>query len=217
MKIYTKTVIDMASGEMLESESFDYTGPVAECKGGVSTTTVTSPQAEQALGAVMPALERIGQMGSIGAPLYNVPQAPIGNIAQYYGGAGQAMMPSAANIGAIDPNIQRAVAQPYEQAMGQIVEKFGGGMGSARGGLSGAGAKVLQDSAQQLIPQYTKSLWDMISPGLSASAMGGAQAASNLAGQQWGAEVAARQAPFGPITQIGAGTMPTTLGGVSKK
>lgn len=34
MKIYTKVVIDMSSGEELESESYEYFGPVALCGGG---------------------------------------------------------------------------------------------------------------------------------------------------------------------------------------
>ncbi len=37
----------------------------------------------------------------------------------------QQMAPSAQNLGNIDPNIRRAVAEPYEQAFGQVVEKFG--------------------------------------------------------------------------------------------
>lgn len=40
MKVYTRVVIDMKTLETLAAESFEYTGPVAECKGGGSTTTV---------------------------------------------------------------------------------------------------------------------------------------------------------------------------------
>jgi len=36
MKIYTKVVIDMATLEEVESESFEYSGPIVECKGGGS-------------------------------------------------------------------------------------------------------------------------------------------------------------------------------------
>jgi hypothetical protein len=41
MKIYTKVVIDMSSGAILEEESHDYSGPVALCGGG--GTTVAAP------------------------------------------------------------------------------------------------------------------------------------------------------------------------------
>jgi len=34
MKVYTKLVIDIASGEIEHEESYDYDGPVALCKGG---------------------------------------------------------------------------------------------------------------------------------------------------------------------------------------
>jgi hypothetical protein len=33
MKIYTKLVIDMTTDEILEEESFEYSGPVAQCGG----------------------------------------------------------------------------------------------------------------------------------------------------------------------------------------
>ena len=39
MKIYTKIVMDMA-GTVIEEESFQYDGPVAECKGGGSVDSV---------------------------------------------------------------------------------------------------------------------------------------------------------------------------------
>ena len=51
MKIYTKLVIDMATDEVLEQESFEYNGPVAQCgsSGGgggssmpANTTNITT-------------------------------------------------------------------------------------------------------------------------------------------------------------------------------
>lgn len=39
MKVYTKIVIDMDKGCVVEAEGFDYHGPVALCKGGSTTTT----------------------------------------------------------------------------------------------------------------------------------------------------------------------------------
>lgn len=40
MKVYTRVVIDMATGETVEEESHEYSGPVDKCKGGGSTNTV---------------------------------------------------------------------------------------------------------------------------------------------------------------------------------
>lgn len=40
MKIYTRVVMDMGTGDVLESASFEYSGLVTLCKGGSSSTTV---------------------------------------------------------------------------------------------------------------------------------------------------------------------------------
>jgi len=40
LKIYTRVVIDMDTGEELEADSFEYSGEVALCGGGGSTNTV---------------------------------------------------------------------------------------------------------------------------------------------------------------------------------
>lgn len=39
MKIYSKTVVDMASGVIEEAEAFEYSGDVAQCGGGGQTTS----------------------------------------------------------------------------------------------------------------------------------------------------------------------------------
>lgn len=236
MKIYTKVTIFMETGEVLNSESYEYDGPVAECKGGTSTKTVQSPEAREALAAYMPALHRMGQYGAAGAPLWDTGQVPTWSLGQYPTQGYQApsaagLMPSAANIGAIDPNIKAAVAGPYREALGNIVEGFGGGMGSARGGLAGAGGEVLAGAAERMIPQYTQQLWSMVQPGLSQeyqAQVGGTQAgfqaqlaraaaASGLSVQQYQAEQAARAAPFQAMPAVVGGTMPQTFGSGTKK
>jgi hypothetical protein len=42
MRVYNRLVIDIATGQVLEAESFDYLGPIAETKGGGSSTTNTT-------------------------------------------------------------------------------------------------------------------------------------------------------------------------------
>lgn len=42
MKVYNKVVIDIKSGEIIEEEAFEYSGPVAGCKSGGGTTTSTN-------------------------------------------------------------------------------------------------------------------------------------------------------------------------------
>lgn len=41
MRVFTRIVMDMGTGGVLESESHEYAGPVALCKGGGSSTTNT--------------------------------------------------------------------------------------------------------------------------------------------------------------------------------
>ena len=43
MKIYTRIVIDIKTGMVVELDSFEYSGPVALCKGGGGTTIVNPP------------------------------------------------------------------------------------------------------------------------------------------------------------------------------
>ena len=44
MKVYTRIVIDMGTGQTIEEESFQYSGPVLECKSKSSPSTVTQVQ-----------------------------------------------------------------------------------------------------------------------------------------------------------------------------
>ena len=243
MKIYKSVTIDIETGEVLDEESFEYNGPVAECKGGsfdpakvfdpanvwgeheggggMNTTIVSSPEARQLLEWLGPSLRRIGEMGGAGKPLYDVPKAPIGRSMKYFRGAvpsAAGLMPSAENIGAISPDIKKAVAAPYLEGIGQVTEQFGGGMGSAMGGVSGAGAKVLQDSMTQMIPQYTQQLWGMVQPGMqqewtaqTAANLAQAQTGAQMEQQEWGADVAARAAPYGLIPEMAGGSMPSIM------
>lgn len=48
MKIYTKMVLDIDTGATLHEESFEYDGPVAECKGGGSSTVNSTDPAYDA-------------------------------------------------------------------------------------------------------------------------------------------------------------------------
>ena len=44
MKVYTKVVIDIESGDILEEHSYEYDGPIAECKGGSAPKHTTTTQ-----------------------------------------------------------------------------------------------------------------------------------------------------------------------------
>lgn len=45
MKVYTKLLLDLETGAILEVEAEDYFGPVAECKGGKGSSAVPEPPA----------------------------------------------------------------------------------------------------------------------------------------------------------------------------
>src|SRR5512145_107246 len=52
MKVYTRLVID-GGGKVLEENSYEYTGPIAWCKGGSSQTATqqqTNPQVKKLVG-----------------------------------------------------------------------------------------------------------------------------------------------------------------------
>lgn len=48
MKIYTRLVIDMASSAVIEEDSIDYDGPIAQCKGGSGKVKETEQEKELA-------------------------------------------------------------------------------------------------------------------------------------------------------------------------
>jgi hypothetical protein len=242
MRVYSSVTISMETGEVLDSKSYEYTGPVAECKGKVKTKYVQSPQAQQALDAYMPALQRMGAYGATGAPLWDTGQIPTWSLGYYKpptagleAPSAAGLMPTSANIGAIDPSIKGAVAAPYLEAIGQVTEQFGGGSGSARAGLSGAGGEVLARSMERMTPQYIQQLWGMVQPGLSQeyaakvaagqqvygataqSNLARAAAASGLTLAQYQAQQAARAAPFQALPAIVGGSMPQAFGAGTKK
>ena len=54
--IYTRLVLDRASGEMLEAQGFEYDGPVTECMGGSGGGSSTTNTVDYAYNARMAAL-----------------------------------------------------------------------------------------------------------------------------------------------------------------
>ena len=52
MKIYTRIVIDIETMDTVAEESFDYSGPVDECKGGSSSTTTVDYEYNRRMAAI---------------------------------------------------------------------------------------------------------------------------------------------------------------------
>jgi hypothetical protein len=139
MKIYTKIVLNL-KGEIVEEESFEYHGPVAECKGGggSSTTTTTIPDWQK------PYLENI----------YGLAQGQSTKPVQYYPGqtvsgftpeqqvaqqatttraiTGSPLLGAAQNENLkttsgqyLDPNTNPWLAKTYETAARDVANTFG--------------------------------------------------------------------------------------------
>lgn len=47
MRVHTRVEIDMATGEVLDEEGFDYEGPIAECKGGGGGEVSETPEEKE--------------------------------------------------------------------------------------------------------------------------------------------------------------------------
>ena len=59
MKIYTRIVIDMETMDTVAEESFDYSGPVDECKGGSSSTTTVDYEYNRRMAAISERQQKI--------------------------------------------------------------------------------------------------------------------------------------------------------------
>lgn len=79
MKIYTRCVIDMATSEILEADSYEYTGPVAECKKGGKAPKAPDPnvvsaaqtQSNQDTAAYNAALNRVSTYTPQGSSVFS--------------------------------------------------------------------------------------------------------------------------------------------------
>jgi len=156
---------------------------------------IQTPQAQAALKQLWPGLTQLGNALSSGGALYNVPQAP---------------MPTQGWFSGLDQSIQSGIMEPYTLASQQLAEQLGsyGQLGSARGGVSGAGAAGLgrfwEDAAQGMGTQA----WNMINPNAMA---------------QYQAQVQSQQLPWATFPSMFGSAMPTpyinqgTSGGGGKK
>ena len=132
MKIYTKLVIDMTTDEILEQESFEYNGPVAQCGssgGGGGSTPANTTNVQTIREAPEIEARRLGLMDQaaitasqpIGLPAFQVAQLSqaergAGALAQKTG-AGIASIQGAQQAASLDPSsaqFQRFL-NPYNQ------------------------------------------------------------------------------------------------------
>jgi len=118
MKIYTKLVIDMTTDEILEQESFEYNGPVAQCGssgGGGGSTPANTTNVQTIREAPEIEARRLGLMDQaaitasqpIGLPAFQVAQ-----LSQAERGAGALAQQTGAGISSIQGAQQAASLDP---------------------------------------------------------------------------------------------------------
>ena len=112
--------------------------------------------------------------------------------------------------GMLSSDVIQGLQQPGLDLMAKAVEQFGGGYGSARGGISGAGQELFGRTARFIAPQMALATQQMVAPALAmayqaktGAAQFGAQAQMQkaLARQrelmaEYAAKQAARAAPW---------------------
>jgi hypothetical protein len=164
--------------------------------GGGSTTYAQSPEAQQMMQLMMPAVGRIGEAGGSGGTLWDVPNAP---------GVTPAPMPNQGWFGGLDSNIMSGLWEPYKQGSQMLMEQLG--PQSARAGISGSGAAGLGKFWEQAGRNVGQQAWNMINP----NAMAQWQMGNQNAMQQWAQNLYARQAPYSMIPGMAGGAMPTPM------
>jgi hypothetical protein len=220
MRISTRVVIDMETMEVVERCAFDYEGPVAECKGGGSTTTYAqSPEAAALYKAMLPAVHRISSAGAKGRTLYQPHNLMGMNRSNYSYGvpSTQNIMPTQAWYQGLSPEVMGGLWAPWEEAGQALTHRLNamGQLGSMRGGVSGSGETAMANLAADAATQVPLQAWQMTQPGMMAGWQ--AELGRNQFGveqrladtrAQWQAMVSAQRMPYEIVPGMAGGSMP---------
>ena len=139
MKIYTKLVIDMTTDKILEEESFEYNGPVAQCGssggGGGSSTPANTTNVQTIREAPEIEARRLGLMD-------------------------QAAITSSQPIGL--PAFQVAQLSQAERGAGALAQKTGAGIASIQGAQQAASLDPSSAQFQRFLNPYNQFVLDEI-------------------------------------------------------
>ena len=139
MKIYTKLVIDMTTDKILEEESFEYSGPVAECGssggGGGSSTPANTTNVQTIREAPEIEARRLGLMD-------------------------QAAITASQPIGL--PAFQVAQLSQAERGAGALAQKTGAGISSIQGAQQAASLDPSSAQFQRFLNPYNQFVLDEI-------------------------------------------------------
>jgi len=149
--------------------------------GKATGNYIQTPQSQAVLEMLWPGMQQYASALSGGGSLYNVPQAPMPNQGWFSG---------------LDPSITQGLWEPYQQGSQQLAEQLGsyGQLGSARGGVAGAGAAGLGKYWEQAGRDVGLSAWSMINPNQMA---------------QYQAQTQAQQMPWLTMPSVFGNAMPT--------
>lgn len=188
MKVITKVVIDIETGEVLEEESYEYEGPIAECKGGGSTVTYQqSPEQKRLLDAVMPIIQDMVATIQKGEPLYEIPTPyEIPSI--------ESLLPSTDWWRGITPEIKESLWAPWNEAADILTERLGAQaqIGSSRGGYSGAAGAALGKLYSEAGKDVGLQAWQMTQPAQQARWEAELAKGKDI----WGTELSRITAPY---------------------
>ena len=139
MKIYTKLVIDMATDEILEQESFEYNGPVAQCGssggGGGGSQPANTTNVQTIREAPEIEARRLGLMD-------------------------QAAMTASQPIGL--PAFQVAQLSQAERGAGALAQQTGAGISSIQGAQQAASLDPSSAQFQRFLNPYNQFVLDEI-------------------------------------------------------
>ena len=139
MKIYTKLVIDMTTDKILEEESFEYNGPVAQCGssggGGGSSTPANTTNVQTIREAPEIEARRLGLMD-------------------------QAAITASKPIGL--PAFQVAQLSQAERGAGALAQKTGAGISSIQGAQQAASLDPSSAQFQRFLNPYNQFVLDEI-------------------------------------------------------
>jgi hypothetical protein len=139
MKIYTKLVIDMTTDEILEQESFEYNGPVAQCGssggGGGSSQPANTTNVQTIREAPEIEARRLGLMD-------------------------QAAMTASQPIGL--PAFQVAQLSQAERGAGALAQQTGAGISSIQGAQQAASLDPSSAQFQRFLNPYNQFVLDEI-------------------------------------------------------
>ena len=138
MKIYTKLVIDMTTDEILEQESFEYNGPVAQCGssgGGGGSTPANTSNVQTIREAPEIEARRLGLMD-------------------------QAAITASQPIGL--PAFQVAQLSQAERGAGALAQKTGAGISSIQGAQQAASLDPSSAQFQRFLNPYNQFVLDEI-------------------------------------------------------